>query len=194
MKLRILLLFSVLISGYSNFKSDLIYTPERYLNMFPVSQKKYYVDSLRILDDIMVMVKKNEQDFYAYKYPFIDPIKTAILIDTIIYDSSRTKQLILLAIKTFDLEYYRGDINGKEVKPKKRFLHDGFAILAKMNAKNRSYKNYYIQVGNYGNQIECFERLREIYFHELGPMQETEYNRYNMDDKRIWSEPIWKKF
>lgn len=99
-----------------------------------------------------------------------------------------------MTVKTFNLNYYRAKINGKEVKPNKKFLYDGFAVLTKKNKVKWNYKIYYIHAVNYESAFKCLARLREIYFHELGPINEKGYNRYNIDDKRMWNEPIWNSF
>ncbi|PWJ59907.1 hypothetical protein CLV98_10181 [Dyadobacter jejuensis] len=178
----------------SDSQQNHVYTPDEYKNNVHLPKDKYYKDSLSIINDLTTRLKKQDEIFYAYKAPVVDTTKSQILIDTILFDSTANKAIILTVVNFLDLNYYRKEINGKQGIANPRILFDGHAFFAQRRKNKWEYKIYYIHVGKYEKKAECLQRLREIYFHELKSLQEADYNRYNIDDKRIWQEPIWNQF
>ena len=177
----------------SNIQQKIVETPEEYRSKSQIELQEYHTDSLKMTNDFLKMIKNHEGDFYSYEPKYVDTLKSTVAIDTILLNSSENKAIILLTTESL-LKDYREVIDKKLTKMGSKILFDGFCFFAKKKDDKWTYYSYSINVGKYHKINECIERLREIYFHELSSMKQKDYNRYNVDDVRIWEEPIWKKF
>ncbi len=181
------ILLIAFIAGCQNSKSELANTPieHKYKNVADSNRSK--IDNLAIFNDLTKMLKNNENAFSVYAYPNVDTSQSKIIIDTMPFNNAENKAFILFATKYLDLDYYRKE----NTKPVIKIQFDGHGVLAYRADNQWQYKFHFIKISNYSKVGDCFKRLREIYFHEIAPMQEKGYNLYNIDDERMWNEPIW---
>jgi hypothetical protein len=139
------------------------------------------------------MIKKHKDGFYPYTPLWVDTTKSEVIIDTIVFNDSMNKAFILLSAKSLYWHRHK-TVNGVFKDIGKAFVFDGYGLLAKKNNNNWTYKAYEVQSTLFNNKSDCFERLREIYFHELSIWHPYNDIHYNIDDKRIWNQSIWENF
>ena len=185
----------ILISNLScsNTKDRTGETPNQFKTKEQANLSQYKIDSLKMFNDFTKMMKNHEGEFYSYKPENVDTTKSIIHIDTIVFSPNRNKAFVLLSTE-FLLKKYTKVIDEKLTNLGSKKLFDGHGFFCKMKGGKWFYEHYYVEVGNYENLQECLDRLREIYFHEISLMNRNNYNRFNIDDVRMWEEPVWKKF
>ena len=151
-------------------------------------------DSLKIKIQLDSLLLNKEQFFYSYTGEYFDTSKTYLFIDTILFDSSMSKCVLLIQVSAKNLKFSSMTAKKLEsINPKITF--DGFCIIGKKNNSLWSLQDMKYHIGNYDSREECKIRLSEIYFEELnGKFAEPNYCMFTIDDRRFWKEPIWGTF
>lgn len=189
--LPLLLFIIVCISCDRNQKA--VDTPQEFKNKAEVSKEFYKTDSLKILNVLNKMVVSHEDFFYSYSSEYVDSTHSKVLIDTILYNEDKNKIFVLVTVE-FVAKEFRKEIDGKLKVLNNVKLYDGIGIMIKSKHENFIFKEYFHNIGNYSLLADCKNYLRKLFFKELSTSNETGYNLYNIDDIRMWDEPMWDKF
>ena len=158
--------------------------PEKYLNHTVVRAEKYKSDSLLIVSKLMTELQ-NQEGFFdntAYTYD------TKVIIDSIIYSPDYKKKTIFVVVRNrTENQLYPNNKNF--------WYYDGTCYLG--TGGNDSLKLYW--VGPNFSQSESKEKIasfiREYYYsgYSAGDTTQADYCKYNLDDMRFWTCPIWDK-
>lgn len=169
-------------------------TPKEYKNYVIVSRELYKTDSIGISEKLNKMVGNHEEFFYSYSSEYVDTSKSRVLIDTILYNSEKN-QLFVLATIEFNAKEYWKNVNGELKNLKNVKLYDGVGLyLKKLDNVSKIYRSYNVVAGGYSSIFDCKNRMKEIYFGEIPTFEQNGFNRYNIDDVRMWKEPMWHNF
>lgn len=188
---KIIHLFLLIITCGKSQKS--FNTSKEFKNNVEVSKELYKTDSINILNKLNKMVLSHEDFFYSYPPEFVDTTLSKVKIDTILYNKEKNKQFVLISVE-FVLKEFRKNVDGKSKILNNIKLYDGMGIYVyKVNNSTYVFKSYGIEAGNYEIDEECKSRLNEIYFTEIPSYNQKGYNLFNIDDKRMWNQPMWEK-
>lgn len=157
------------------------HTPSQYKNNFKVDRTTYRIDSIDLIDNMKKIDEKGIRPFDGFK-------STNFQIDTIVYSNDLRKFMALVIH-----EYEGRDINTD--KPENKYAALCFLGVKENSKQTKIYWfDYMVTGGRSQNGLENLSfRIREMYFNELAVRKPTSC-KYNFDDKRVWSEPIWNNY
>ncbi len=156
-----------------------------------VSRTMYTSDILLITKDLRIALTKYEGIFFSYKAPYVDTLNSVVTVDSLIYNENKNKVFVFLNVKYLFNDYTKV-LNGKLTHLGPKILYDGFGYLAKRKGNSFICKQIGRQFVKYENLQDLKERQREYFFEELIELQNDGF-RYNVNDSRMWDEPIWGK-
>lgn len=186
MKYKVIIIFilSLIVLSCTERK---IYTPEAYRNNVKIDADGYAKDKDVLVHQIRGLIDKHEQSFHSKEY--YD--STELQIDTILY--SKDYQKVILFVLT------KNPIH-RQLKPAKNYdwYYDAFCYLGireKEGFKLKWMDSY--SLINFYDRKKASEGIKDTYFTEFATLKEVngEYkDKYNLDDKRFWDDPFWRKY
>ncbi len=170
--------------GWMEFRKNTD-TPKEFLSHTLIKKESYLKDSTDVLRRLKYMLHNHEQSFYLKDY--FD--STQLNIDSILYSPDFNKLAVFVITKN---PTYR------QLMPDKKYdwYYDGYCYLGlrekdtiDLTSITGGYRNSY-------DKEDLASSLREYYFRFFAAINDTsEVSRYkyNLDDTRFWSGPIWKE-
>ncbi len=183
---RYLLFFFAVCS--CNGQPQQIATPAEFINTITVSDSIYSKDSAIILEGLYSKLQNHESSFYSKEY--FD--STKLIIDKIFYDSTKSK--IAVFILTENLMSRK-----KYPNLKSKVYYDAFCYLGKRTGTDSfglKWFDTFFPI-NFINKQEISAAIEQLYFTELAAIidgDDQPVYKYNLNDKRFWAGPGWKKF
>jgi hypothetical protein len=171
-----------------NGQGQQIETPKEFINTMTVSDSVYAKDSTTILAALYPKLQMHEASFYDKEY--FD--STKLIIDKIFYDSTKNK--IAVFVLTENLMSRK-----KYPNPKYKFYYDAYCYLGKRTEADSfdlKWFNTFFPI-NFISKQEISNAIKQLYFTELAAIidgDDQPVYKYNLNDKRFWAGPGWKKF
>jgi hypothetical protein len=169
-----------------NGKSQLVVTPVEFINTMAVSDSVYKKDSAAILEVLYSNLQKHE--FYNKEY--FD--STKLIIDKIFYDSTQNKIAVFVLVENPMSRRKYPDLNYK-------VYYSSYCYLGKRTEADSfelKWFNTFYPI-NFNNKQEISSAIEKMYFTELAVIvdgNDQPVYKYNLNDKRFWTGPGWKKF
>lgn len=161
------------------------YTPKEFLNHTVIEKEDYAKDSIEIIRQFKISLKKHEEFFYSKAY--FDA--TQIIIDSIIYSPDFNKLVVFVITKN---PTYRQLMPDK----KHNWYYDATCYLGVRQNDTISLSWIGPNFSNSPNKKELSKMMRDTYFTKYAAIKDTsgEYKyKYNIGDIRFWDCPIWKE-
>lgn len=171
-----------------NGKSQQIETPKEFINTMTVSDSIYAKDSTTILAALYSKLGKHESSFYNKEY--FD--STKLIIDKIFYDSTENKIAVFVLVENPTSRQKYPNLNYK-------VYYSAYCYLGKRTSVNDfelKWFNTFYPI-NFNNKQEISDAIEQLYFTELAAIidgDDQPVYKYNLNDKRFWTGPGWKKF
>jgi hypothetical protein len=155
-------------------------TEEKYLNHSTVTREKYKSDSLLIVNKVKIEIQNQESFFVVYN------ALTQIIIDSIIYSPDYKKLAAFVIVKNSTENQLIPD-------PDHPWYYDGTCYLGR--GIGDSLKLYRVgpNFTNSESKEKISDYIREDCFRLSNKRDSTvpNYCKYNLDDIRFWTCPIW---
>lgn len=169
-------------------------TPSEFRYHNKIVNKEYSADSLELSKLLNRRVINHESFFYSYSGINVDSTKSIVRIDTMLYNNDKNKIFILISIENHRNEY-RIKVDNVYKTINDVTVFDGMGILVKRNNDATfEFRTYGNDLTNVNSLAECREILKLMYFRDLNLSSNPGFNKYKLDDKRMWNEPMWNKF
>lgn len=171
-----------------NGQSQQVKTPAEFINTMAVSDSIYKKDSTTILAALYPKLQKHEASFYDKEY--FD--STKLIIDKIFYDSTINKIAVFVLTENLMSRKKYPNLNYK-------VYYDAYCYLGNRTSANSfelKWFNTFYPI-NFINKQEISSAIERMYFTELAAIiggDDQPVYKYNLNDKRFWSGPGWKKF
>ena len=153
-----------------------------------VSDSIYANDSTSILVSLYSKLEKHESSFYNKEY--FD--STKLIIDKIFYDSSENKIAVFVLVENLTSRQKYPNLNYK-------VYYSAYCYLGKRTSPNDfelKWFNTFYPI-NFNNKQGISKAIEQLYFTELATIIDDDNQpvfKYNLNDKRFWTGPGWKKF
>jgi hypothetical protein len=164
-------------------------TPEQYKNKNNVSPNIYQNISQKILDSVKSRIFKKEDPYY----PSENDSLTEVFVDTILFSPSMDKIAFFVITKNSnDKLLDKGDKND--------FHFTAYSFLGHLDSIHNITNLLWVSgfsLFNYKSKIATSNRIRDVYFKEITKRTNTKGEstyKYNFDDVRFWSGPVWTKY
>jgi hypothetical protein len=165
------------------------FTPEQFKYKVTIAQSSYKTDSIQILSKVYEYLLQKKDPFDSNEFNKMTQLK----IDTIIYSPNRA-QAAFFIVSTYLFKNYRSYKEDQLLSISDKTLSSAHCFMAKKKTNDWSIYSFdLLNPANYSDSKELSERIREMYFHELGTLN-VDNCRYNFDDIRMWKEAVWNKF
>jgi hypothetical protein len=182
------LIFSLFSLCSCEGNSQQVETPVEFVNTISVSDSIYKEDSVILLTAFYFKLRSYEASFYNKEY--FD--STKLIIEKIFYDSTKNKIIVFLLTE---------NLMSRKKYPnlKYKVYYDAFCYLGKRE-KAGSFELKWVKTfapTNFINKQEISASIERLYFTELAAILNKDRQsvyKYNMNDKRFWTGPGWKKF
>lgn len=171
-----------------NGQPQQIATPTEFINTMAVSDSIYAQDSTIILAALYSKLQKHVSSFYDKEY--FD--STKLIIDKIFYDSTKNKIAVFVLTENLMSRKKYPNLNYK-------IYYDAFCYLGKrtgVDSFELKWLNTFYPI-NFINKKEISDAIKQLYFTELAAIidgNDQPVYKYNLNDKRFWTGPGWKKF
>jgi hypothetical protein len=168
--------------------SQQVETSKEFINNITVDDSVYTKDSATIVAALYSKLQNHESSFYNKEY--FD--STKLIIDKILYDSTKNKIAVFVLVENPMSRRKYPDLNYK-------VYYSSYCYLGKRTeADNFELKwfNTFYPI-NFNNKQEISDAIEQLYFTELATIVDGDDKpvyKYNLNDKRFWAGPGWKKF
>lgn len=169
---------------YGTGSREKIYTPIEQLYKVEISHADYAADSLKLHNQLRQLLKGHEESFYSKEY--FD--STQIIIDTIVYNTELDKLATFVITKN---PTYRQRSPDKTSE----WYYDATCYLGLKERDTILLSWIGPNFSNSMNINELSEIIRDACFTGFARKDTTNGGlyQYNLNDKRFWDGPIWKK-
>lgn len=170
--------------NYGTGTREKIYTPAEFLNDAHNNQSNYSADSAQLLDQLKSELKNHKQSFYSKEY--FD--STKLIIDTVIYNSTFDRLAVFILSKN---PTYRQLVPDKNHD----WYYDATCYLGLKQRDTILLSWIGPNFDNFYDSHELSEMIRDdcfTGFAERSTASDGLY-KYNLNDRRFWLGPIWKK-
>lgn len=163
-------------------------TPTEFKSYTIVDDSVYEMDRISTLRVLQKKLKNHQASFFSKEY--FD--STRLLIDTIMYDSSRQKRAVFVLAEN-PTTRQSGPNNDHKI------YYNAYCYLFERKNQADTFTAKWFNVFssiNFYEKKEIRESIRELYFHELSTIvggDDKPVYIYNLDDKRFWNGPGWAK-
>ncbi|SKA41851.1 hypothetical protein SAMN04488128_105531 [Chitinophaga eiseniae] len=164
-----------------------IRTPKAFLNTVERDTDSYVKDKDVLARQIREFMTKHEQSFYSAEY--YD--STTLQIDSILYNNDHQKVIVFVLTKN--------PIH-RQLMPAKNYnwYYNAFCYLG-IRQKDEFKLEWMdsFNIINFYDGEKASEAIKDMYFTQFATIREVngEYKyKYNFDDTRFWSDPIWEKY
>lgn len=153
-----------------------------------VNNSVYAKDSTTILAALYSKLEKHESSFYSKEY--FD--STKLIIDKIFHDSTKNKIAVFVITENPISRQLYPDL-------KYKLYYDAYCYLGKRTEAD-SFKLEWFNTFSptvFYNKQEISAAIKQLYFTELAAIvdgNDQPVYKYNLNDKRFWTGPGWKKF
>ncbi|MBC9930409.1 hypothetical protein [Chitinophaga qingshengii] len=178
--LGLLVLCFKYIYGWMSFHRN-VDTSVGFLNNTVVSGENYIQDSTQIIHQLKKSLLRHEDFFNSSAYDD----STQIIIDSIVYSPDLKKVGILVIAK---------NATSKQLLPDKRYnwYYDATCYLGVRQADSITLKMTGATYTNSYSEQRISDIMRAACFRTFAI--DDSLHKYNLNDTRFWSAPIWKKY
>ena len=168
--------------------SQKLQTPKNFVDTGIVDASVYTKDSTAILAELYSKMEKHESSFYSKEY--FD--STQLIIDKILYDSSKDKIAVFVLVENPISRRKTSDLNYK-------VYYHAFCYLGNRITSDSFALKWFntLSLINFYDKEEISVAIERRYFTELAAIidgNNLPVYKYNLNDKRFWTGPGWKKF
>ena len=168
--------------------SEQVKTSKEFINTGTVDTSVYTKDCTAIIADLYNKMQKHQSSFYSKEY--FD--STLLIIDKILYDSIKNKVAVFVLVENPTSRRKSPDLNYK-------IYYHAFCYLGKRIISDAFELKWFstLSLINFYDKEEISTAIERRYFTELSAIidgDDQPVYKYNLNDKRFWAGPGWKKF
>lgn len=169
---------------YGTGTREKIYTPEEFLNDARIARTAYSLDSTQLLMQLREELKNHNQSFHSKEY-FSG---TELIIDTVIYNDTFNRLAVLVLTKNPTHRQLVPDKNHE-------WYYDATCYLGIKQSDTILLSWIGPNFSNSENPEKLSEIIRDACFTAFARKDTINGGiyKYNLNDKRFWDSPIWKK-
>ena len=174
----ILFLFGMIITINTSCQKN-NYTPRKYKNRTSIASDLYLHHVQILSDTIRSFILSRSKAFHAKENDSL----TEVIIDTVLYGPQKDKLAFFIITMNTDDKLLGGG-------SKSNFHFNAYCFLGLIENGSIDAITWLsaYNLSRYTDLKQTSERIREIYFKELG----GELLKYNLDDVRFWDDSNWR--
>lgn len=182
------IIFCLLSFASCTGNSQQVETPKDFINNIVVDDSVYTKDSTTIVAALYSKLQNHESSFYNKEY--FD--STKLIIDKIFYDSTKNKIAVFVLVENLMNRKKYPNLNYK-------FYYDAYCYLGKRTEAGIFELKWFstLSLINFYDKEEISDVIERRFFTELAAIidgDDQPVYKYNLNDKRFWTGPGWKKF